>query len=125
MSELNELKMWSVGDSSDRSALQTSVAVLVRQCSRWAVAAEQDKSPLIALLHANYAAGYLWALKDIVTEKEIETFLRTQKVGSLMEFEKKIIAIQDKSTKKVTSVCPMFVGVSDPSLLKLAGDADL
>ena len=40
------------------------VDILVRQASRWSVAAQQDKSPMIALLHANYGVGYLWALQE-------------------------------------------------------------
>ena len=27
---------------------------------------------MIAVLHANYGAGYLWALKDIATDSEIQ-----------------------------------------------------
>ena len=36
---------------------------LVRQAARWSTAAKQDKNSMIAVLHANYGAGYLWALK--------------------------------------------------------------
>ena len=47
------------------------IKIMVRSCARWAVASLQDKSPLIAVLHANYAAGYLWALQDCFTDEEI------------------------------------------------------
>ena len=40
---------------------------LTRQAARWSVAALQDENPIISILHANYGAGYLWAIKDIVT----------------------------------------------------------
>ena len=48
---------------------------MIRQTSRWAVASEQDKSPMISVLHANYAVGYLQALQDIASEKEINKYL--------------------------------------------------
>ena len=48
-----------------------SMITLIRQAARWAAAAQQDKSPMIALLHANYGAGYLWALKDIASDQDI------------------------------------------------------
>ena len=44
--------------------LSKNINTLIRQAARWSVAAQQDESPIIALLHANYGAGYLWALKD-------------------------------------------------------------
>ena len=50
---------------------KSHIETLIRQASRWSVAAQQDDSPIIALLHANYGAGYLWALKDIATDQEI------------------------------------------------------
>jgi hypothetical protein len=46
---------------------------MVRQCSRWMVASEQDESPLISTLHANYGTGYFWALKDIARNDEIKS----------------------------------------------------
>ena len=49
-----------------------NIQKLTRQAARWSTAAAQDDSPLIAVLHANYGAGYLWALKDIATAKQIK-----------------------------------------------------
>ena len=93
--------------------------VLIRQAARWSLAAEQDESPLIALLHANYGAAYLWAAKDLLTSVEIS---RIAKIDS-RDFEKKIVDIQDMSTKRVSSLCPEFMGDSDKVLLAVAGDA--
>ena len=45
---------------------------LVRQAARWSTAAKQDNNSMIAVLHANYGAGYLWALKDIINTNTIE-----------------------------------------------------
>jgi hypothetical protein len=95
-----------------------NIKTLLRQCARWAAAAEQDKSPIINLLHANYGAGFLWALKDIYTGTEIEQASNI----NLLEFEKKIINIQDKSTKLVSKSCPEFYKDLDQYLLKIGGD---
>jgi hypothetical protein len=95
-----------------------NIKTLVRQASRYSIASQQDKSPLIALLHANYGAGYLWALKDIASEKEIYNATKI----NLLRFEKKITDIQDNATKRVSRLCPQFIGSSDIELLKLAGD---
>ena len=91
---------------------------LIRQCARWAVASEQDKSPLIALLHANYAAGYLWALKDIVSDVEIKQYTNID----ILDFETKIVNIQDLATKKVSSACPEFASHLNMELLKYSGN---
>ena len=86
--------------------------------SRWSVAAQQDDSPIIALLHANYGAGYLWALKDIATDQEIY-----DNTGiDIIKFKQKIIDIQDKSTRRVSKACPDFLGDIDKYLLKMGGD---
>lgn len=45
---------------------------LIRQVARWSTAGKQDKNSMIAVLHANYGAGYLWALKDIIKMDIIE-----------------------------------------------------
>lgn len=94
------------------------IEIITRQAARWAVAAEQDESPLISLLHANYAAGYLWALRDIATDDEIYN-----KSGiDITIFKNKIMNVQETATKKVSDVCPQFVGKLDKYLLSLAGD---
>lgn len=95
-----------------------NIQTLVRQASRWAVAAKQDESPIIALLHANYGAGYLWALKDIATDSEIKQATNVD----IIPFEKKITDIQDASTRKVSRACPKFSAGIDRELLRLGGD---
>ena len=95
-----------------------NIQTLVRQASRWSIAAKQDESPIISLLHANYGAGFLWALKDIATDKEIEQATNID----IKEFTKKITDIQDMSTKKVSRACPKFVVNLDRELLKIGGD---
>ena len=94
------------------------IKILIRQAARWSAAAQQDESPIIALLHANYGAGFLWALKDIATDQEIY-----KSTGiDILKFKKTITDIQDKATKRVTKACPQFTGSIDNYLLQLGGD---
>tara|TARA_B100001758_G_scaffold195879_1_gene173600 strand:- start:4450 stop:4875 length:426 start_codon:yes stop_codon:yes gene_type:complete len=95
-----------------------NINTLIRQSSRWAVASEQDNSPMIALLHANYAAGYLWALMDIYSSDEI---YKATKVN-ISEFKNIITDIQDKATKKVSNACPNYTANINKYILKLGGD---
>jgi len=95
-----------------------NIRTLLRQTARWSAAASQDESPIVALLHANYGAGYLWALKDIATEKSIKKATGV----NIHMFEKKIIGIQDKATKKVSGLCPQFYSKLNTELLVLGGD---
>ena len=90
---------------------------LVRQAARWSTAAKQDKNSMIAVLHANYGAGYLWALKDIIKTDIIE-----KKTGiDMMKFEEEIVKIQDEVTKKMAKLCPDYA--PKPNVLtKIAGE---
>ena len=105
-------------DFSNGTVNNTKISTLLRQSARWAIASLQDDSPMISLLHANYAAGYLWALRDIYSDVEI---INTTGIDFLM-FQKKIRNIQDNATKKVSKLCPNFVNNLDKYLLKIGGD---
>lgn len=98
--------------------INSIIKTLIRQCSRWAVAAKQDESPIIALLHSNYAAGYLWALKDIATDIQIKKATNID----IIDYTKKILEVQDISTKKVSRNCPQFMENIDLELAKLGGN---
>tara|TARA_B100001123_G_scaffold446946_1_gene602951 strand:- start:2030 stop:2416 length:387 start_codon:yes stop_codon:yes gene_type:complete len=95
-----------------------NIQTLIRQAARWSAAAQQDDSPIIALLHANYGAGYLWALKDIANDKEIYDATGLD----VLKFKKKIIDIQDNATKTVSRICSEFTSDIDKYLLRLGGD---
>lgn len=77
---------------------------LVRQAARWSTAAEQDESVMVAVLHATYGTGYLWALKDIASDKEIKSATGVDPY----EFEKEITRVLDEQTKKMIKVCPDY-----------------
>lgn len=95
------------------------IITLIRSCSRWSLASLQDTSPLVALLHANYGTGYLWALQETFTDYEIQEATHLD----IIEYSKKITDIQDKATKRVSMICPQFIKDLDIPLLKIAGEA--
>lgn len=93
---------------------------LIRQISRWASAAKQNGANLIAVLHANYGAGYLYAMQSIFTQKEIEEVLGSEEKRK--KFENEIISIQNFATRKAVKDCPQYSGVID-FLSELAGES--
>ena len=84
--------------------LNKIIKILVRQAARWSTAALQDKSDLIAVLHANYGAGYLWALKDIASKSDIEQAANI----NFNRFESDIVNTMDIVTKNLIKTCPDF-----------------
>lgn len=94
------------------------INTIVRGCARWASASLQDKSPLVAVLHANYASGYLWALRDVFSDKDIKDSTGI----NIIQFQKRITDVQDKATKLMVSVCPKYTTDIDEYLGKIAGE---
>ena len=90
------------------------IRILYRQTARYAVASLQDDSAVIKSLHANYAMGYLMALKDLATT---EQFSRATG-DNLLSFERKIAGIQDASTVNLVGDCPALIPDVDPGLLR-------
>jgi hypothetical protein len=90
------------------------INILYRQSARYAVASMQDDSDIIRILHSNYAAGYLWAIKDIATTNEFKRATGED----LLEFEKKIVAIQDEATFKLITECKSLLPLEDPMLVR-------
>jgi hypothetical protein len=91
--------------SSQENYKNNFIKSLIRQSARWSIASLQDENPLIAVLHANYGAGYLWAITDLVTSSEIEKATGIDYI----KFKKKIVDVQDKATMKLSKVCPRFM----------------
>tara|TARA_B100001123_G_C14962947_1_gene888429 strand:- start:9 stop:389 length:381 start_codon:yes stop_codon:yes gene_type:complete len=105
--------------NNNSKLLQEKIKTLVRQASRWSTAAKQDNNSMIAVLHANYGAGYLWALKDIATDTQIEKATGID----IVKFEKEIVAIQDEATMKMAKLCPDYAPESS-YLTKLGGEGN-
>lgn len=89
---------------------------LIQKCATYAVQAQQDTSPVQAMLHANYSAAYLDVLKTISTEKQL------QQVGSINigTFESHILNVQKTVTDKVLQEVPEFAGKVDLYLQSVA-----
>lgn len=93
---------------------------LIRQSSRYSSAARGDKNNLISILHSNYGAAYLFSLKDLFSEKEIEEVLGSEEKRK--KYESKIIEVQDESTRKAVKDCPQYAGITD-FLTELAAES--
>jgi len=91
--------LWLVMDKRAQHST-TPIQILYRQTARYAVASSQDEAAVIKVLHANYAMGYLLALKD------------------LLEFEQEIARIQDAATLSLVELCPELKPKENPELLK-------
>lgn len=96
---------------------QKYIRKLARQAARWSTAARQDSNAMIAVLHANYGVGYLSALDEIASQKEIESVINM----SYEEFRGEIVATQDAATKIAIQLCPQY-GPQVTALTKLAGE---
>lgn len=94
------------------------INTIIRGCARWATASLQDKSPLVAVLHANYASGYLWALRDTFSDQDIKHSSNID----IIRFQKRITDIQDVATKRIISVCPKYASDIDTYLGKIGGE---
>lgn len=84
-----------VSDSSD------IIKLLTKQSTKWSSLADQDTNPIISAIHANYGVGYLWAIKDITDDAQF----RITTGMNLVDYEKNIINIQEKSIKKLIDSC--------------------
>jgi hypothetical protein len=97
--------------NSDQLDKPRIINTLYRQCARWSAASTQDTNPLIANLHANYAAGYLWALEDLFTADDISAATKQNHKLFRAELQKN----QDMTTKKISHACPNFVKIPNGS----------
>lgn len=91
-----------------------TIRLLYRQAARYSVASIQDASEVIQVLHANYAMGYLLALKDLATGEDFERVTGED----LLVFERKIARIQDEATRRLVGDRPDLVPLEDETLLK-------
>lgn len=86
---------------------------LLKQSSRYAVAADQDENKAVAVLHGNYAAGYLYALLDIYSEEDI---LQATSIN-LREFKTEVQNAQAKSTSGIYEACPNVIPEKSAKIL--------
>jgi len=91
-----------------------AVKTLYRQSARYVVASLQDESEVIRVLHANYAMGYLLAIKDVTNDMEFEQITGER----LVEFEDKVVAAQDVATKLLIQQRPDLMPLKDEMLVR-------
>ena len=108
--------IWSDQDMLAEKYIQ-SLKILTRQAARWTTASKQDKNAMIAVLHANYGAGYLWALTDIATEADILKYTDID----IRQMRDEIITQQDNTTKNMAKLCPSYAPDSS-YLTQIAGE---
>jgi hypothetical protein len=113
---LNEIKKNCILTTSD-SKFKEIIQILTRQAARWSTAAKQDKSPLVAVLHANYGVGYLGALKEIATIEQINAATGID----IIRFEKEIKETQDYATRLAVNTCTEF-GPERSYLTQIGGE---
>jgi hypothetical protein len=90
------------------------VRTLYRQAARYAVASIQDDAEVIQMLHANYAMGYLLALKDVASTEDFKRATGED----LNAFERKIAEIQDAATTRIIKDRPDLRPLEDPTLMR-------
>ncbi len=98
------------GGKVDDRAIRT----LYRQAARYMVASLQDESEVIQVLHANYAMGYIMALRDITTDTEF----RRATGEDLDAFEHKLAVAQDVATRRLVATRPDLVPLEDSSIMQ-------
>lgn len=79
-----------------------AIRVLLRQAARYAIAAEQDLNPLIAVLHADYAAGMIYAIQAAWPEWQFREATGLWFRAVLAE----VVRIQDAAHRKMAAACP-------------------
>lgn len=94
---------WRTSSTTSLDTHHHNIQTLLRQASRYALASLQDESLLVAVLHANYGAGYWWAVRDIYTTDEIETATSGIPMSAI---ETQILGIQDTMTRQLIHSCP-------------------
>jgi hypothetical protein len=81
------------------------IKALNRQAHRWYIASKQDQHPIIKNLHANYAVGYVNAMRDIAPDDEIDYVtglsIANLSAGATRE--------QDRSIAQLARYCPDLI----------------
>ena len=72
---------------------------------------------MVAVLHGNYGAAYLWSLRDIATDNDIEKITGLD----IIKFRDEITKVQDNATKRMAKLCPKYAPEAS-YLAKIAGD---
>lgn len=91
------------GGGPDHSHSALIADKLFKQMARWTTAAEQDTNPIIAVLHANYGAGFMMALREIAGDEELGRMLGVRNIRAVFQNVQKV---QTDKTLRLVAVCP-------------------
>lgn len=105
---------WWSRTTNDSKVDDRAIRTLYRQAARYMVASLQDESEVIQVLHANYAMGYIMALRDITTDTEF----RRATGEDLDAFEHKLAVAQDVATRRLVATRPDLVPLEDSSIMQ-------
>ena len=97
----------------------TTIKNLFKKSAKFAINAQQDTTPFLAVMHANYAHGYLQAIKELATEKQLKVITGID----IEKFEEHILSVQESVTQKVIQKCPEFAGNVDIYLTAISHGA--
>lgn len=78
--------------------IQIIVKKLMKNAIKWTAMAKQDSEPLMALVHANYGAAYIYSLRDSIGVKQIVNYF-----PDFEQYEKEIMDTQDLAAKIFTN----------------------
>ena len=106
--------VWWSQTTNDSKVDDRAIRTLYRQAARYMVASLQDESEVIQVLHANYAMGYIMALRDITTDTEF----RRATGEDLDAFEHKLAVAQDVATRRLVATRPDLVPLEDSSIMQ-------
>jgi hypothetical protein len=79
--------------------------VLLRSANRWALAATQDKAPLLALMHICYAKAYVVAVRRIMTDEQ----LRDAHNVNMIELIEKMDQVERQAVAAIATSSPNLV----------------
>ncbi len=108
------MSWWLSQTTNDSKVDDRAIRTLYRQAARYMVASLQDESEVIQVLHANYAMGYIMALRDITTDTEF----RRATGEDLDAFEHKLAVAQDVATRRLVATRPDLVPLEDSSIMQ-------
>ncbi len=82
-----------------------TIHILLRHAARWAIAADQDIEPVIRVLHANYAVGYMLALREVASDCEVLAVTGYDPYDLFVE----LLQVQDAATHEAMALCPQLI----------------
>ena len=95
-----------------------TIRTLMRHAARWAIAAAQDREPVIRVLHANYAVGYMLALREVASDVEVFELTGYNPYDLFVQ----LLEVQDEAMQIAMERCPNLIP-SPQWLAEIAGEA--